>query len=122
MASKNVLLMLTAMALLMANAASIRDAITLPTANDNKPGLDIANCWNALAEIRQCSNEIIGFFLNGAAEIGAPCCNAIDVISHNCWPTMLSSLGYSDEQGHLLEGFCDKSTAAPAAAPIAMNV
>ncbi|GAB4847704.1 hypothetical protein Ancab_026766 [Ancistrocladus abbreviatus] len=103
---------------LMANVStSARELI--PLEYNEKPGVDIANCWTALAELRNCSNEIIGFFLNGQAEIDEPCCHAVDVIIHHCWPSMLNSLGYTSEEGNLLEGYCDKSSPGPAAAPSA---
>ncbi|KAL9663662.1 hypothetical protein QQ045_019053 [Rhodiola kirilowii] len=75
------------------------------------------DCWNALMEIRSCSNEIVSFFLNGKADLGESCCKSISIITHNCWPNMLSSLGFTAAEGNVLTGFCDKGNVAPAASP-----
>ncbi|KAL9665315.1 hypothetical protein QQ045_020732 [Rhodiola kirilowii] len=78
------------------------------------------DCWNALMEIRSCSNEIVSFFLNGKADLGESCCKSISIITHNCWPNMLSSLGFTAAEGNVLSGFCDKGNVpfvAPAAFP-----
>ncbi|WCJ31686.1 Egg cell-secreted protein 1.1 [Euphorbia peplus] len=82
----------------------------------------LGDCWSALVEIKSCSNEIILFFLNGETDIQANCCRSIAIITHNCWPAMLSSLGFTAEQGSILRGYCDYPYAsspsmAPAAAP-----
>ncbi|PIN26845.1 hypothetical protein CDL12_00389 [Handroanthus impetiginosus] len=68
------------------------------------PALD---CWTALYEIISCTNEIVAYFSNGAIDITPPCCWAITVITHNCWPAMLSVLGYSPDQANILRGYCD---------------
>ncbi|KAK9218209.1 hypothetical protein WN943_006846 [Citrus x changshan-huyou] len=63
--------------------------------NNMKPGYDLATrleasgglteCWNALMELKSCSNEIVICFLNRQADIGPDCCRAIDIITHeNC--------------------------------------
>lgn len=75
-------------------------------------------CWDALLEMKSCSNEIILFFLNGQADLGAECCGAIGIITHNCWPAMLSSLGFTAEEGNILEGYCD-TTDSPSSSPAA---
>ncbi|KAL9662914.1 hypothetical protein QQ045_027749 [Rhodiola kirilowii] len=81
----------------------------------------ITECWNALLQLRSCSNELIAFFLNGHADISSDCCNAITTITHRCWPAMLSSLGFTAEEGHVLSGYCDGSISdhgpTPAASP-----
>ncbi|KAK6924188.1 Prolamin-like domain [Dillenia turbinata] len=64
----------------------------------------LVECWNALLEIKSCSNEIITFFLNGKTDLGSECCNAISIITHHCWPAMLSSLGFTAEEGNILRG------------------
>lgn len=75
-------------------------------------------CWNALMELKSCSNEIVLFFLNGQTNIGPDCCRAISIITHNCWPAMLISIGFTPEEGNILRGYCDAAAAsAPAAAP-----
>lgn len=72
-------------------------------------------------ELKSCSNEIVLYFTNGEADIGPDCCCAITVITHNCWPAMLTSLGFTPEEGHYLRGYCDAAAAAstPALAPAA---
>ncbi|GAB2280018.1 hypothetical protein Dimus_014655 [Dionaea muscipula] len=121
--TRSLLLLITlaaAMALMAHAAASVRELGVTSLASDSsnsKPGMDIPNCWNALSEVRMCSNEIIGFFLNGVAEIDAPCCIAIEVIMHHCMPDMLGTLGFTIEQGRLLQGYCDKTSATTVPAP-----
>ncbi|KAK9706713.1 hypothetical protein RND81_07G146800 [Saponaria officinalis] len=78
---------------------------------------DTNDCWSALAELRQCSNEIIAFFLNGQTDIDTPCCNAIEYITRQCWPAMLGVLGFTPQEGNLLAGYCDQAS-APATAPL----
>ncbi|XP_042975258.1 egg cell-secreted protein 1.4-like [Carya illinoinensis] len=73
-------------------------------------------CWNALMELKSCSNEIVLFFLNGQTDIDPDCCRAISIITHNCWPAMLTSIGFTAEEGNILRGYCDAAS-APAAAP-----
>ncbi|KAJ4715466.1 egg cell-secreted protein 1.1 [Melia azedarach] len=90
-----------------------------------KPGYDLAarleasggltECWNALMELKSCTNEIVIFFLNGQANLGPGCCRAIDIITRNCWPAMLTSLGFTAEEGNILRGYCDVSS-GPASA------
>ncbi|GAB2226633.1 hypothetical protein Droror1_Dr00022448 [Drosera rotundifolia] len=122
--TRNLLIMLAAVATALIMSASFTSAreLGIPKtdfdSNNNMKPVDVANCWNALAEVRMCSNEIIGFFLNGAAEIDTPCCTAIEVIMHHCMPDMLASLGFTVEQGRLLQGYCDQTaSAAPVSAP-----
>ncbi|KAJ9691982.1 hypothetical protein PVL29_011197 [Vitis rotundifolia] len=110
------LFLLVALTWLMANAAATRD---LPT----NPGLDLTTrletsgglveCWNALMEIRPCTNEIILFFLNGQTVLGPECCQAISIITRNCWPAMLTSLGFTAEEGNILQGYCKESSGPP---------
>ncbi|KAK8556658.1 hypothetical protein V6N13_064676 [Hibiscus sabdariffa] len=86
--------------------------------DDNTRGL--AECWNALNELKSCTDEIILFFVNGQTDIDADCCGAVEVINRNCWPTMLTSLGFTSEEGKILRGYCDVSSApipVPAPAP-----
>ncbi|KMT04640.1 hypothetical protein BVRB_8g182930 [Beta vulgaris subsp. vulgaris] len=131
MAIKTGIFVLLTIAFLMPNSAtSARD---FPVA-DNPTILDLAtrlqatsngttttttsDCWSSLSELRTCSNEIIGFFLNGYTDIDEPCCQAIEVIIHHCWPSMLSVLGFTVEEGNLLAAYCNKfSAAAPVGAP-----
>ncbi|XP_023881145.2 egg cell-secreted protein 1.4 [Quercus suber] len=110
--------------------ASMADMLTNVTATRDlyiKPGHKLAArfdtseglvpCWNALLELKSCSNEIVVFFLNGQADIGPDCCRAITIITHNCWPAMLTSLGFTAEEGNILSGYCDAAASVPSTAP-----
>ncbi|KAI3996784.1 hypothetical protein MKX01_041084 [Papaver californicum] len=66
-----------------------------------------SECWDSLMELQACSGEIILFFLNGETRLGSSCCRAIHVIQHSCWPAMLGSLGFTQEEGDILRGYCD---------------
>lgn len=65
------------------------------------------NCWESLFQLQACTGEVIMFFLNGEAYLGPSCCRAIRVVSHDCWPGMLDSLGFTSEEGDVLQGYCD---------------
>uniref|UniRef100_A0A7N0TPQ3 Prolamin-like domain-containing protein n=1 Tax=Kalanchoe fedtschenkoi TaxID=63787 RepID=A0A7N0TPQ3_KALFE len=65
------------------------------------------SCWDSLFKLQSCTGEVILFFLNGETYLGKACCEAIQTIEHDCWPTMLTSLGYTDEEGFVLQGYCD---------------
>ncbi|KAL5077756.1 hypothetical protein RYX36_016740 [Vicia faba] len=66
------------------------------------------NCWESLLKLQACSGEIITFFLNGETKLGHGCCKAIKVIGHDCWPNVVSSLGFTNEESYILEGYCDE--------------
>ncbi|EPS70772.1 hypothetical protein M569_03995 [Genlisea aurea] len=66
-----------------------------------------SSCWDALFELKSCSGEVVLFFLNGETTLGPSCCNAIRVIEHECWPSMMQSLGITAEEGDILRGYCD---------------
>ncbi|KAF8018591.1 hypothetical protein BT93_H3472 [Corymbia citriodora subsp. variegata] len=119
------LLLLLALANIAANGAAAREI----KARYNQ-GLDLAarleavqasgglvECWNALVELKSCTNEIILFFLNGETSFGPGCCGAIDIITRNCWPAMLTSLGFTAEEGNILRGYCDAAGRAPVGSP-----
>ncbi|KAJ1412922.1 Prolamin-like domain [Sesbania bispinosa] len=80
-------------------------------------GGDLISCWKNLIELKSCSNEIVQFFTNGEPDIGPNCCCAITMITHNCWPAMITSLGFTAQEGHYLRGYCDASASSPALAP-----
>ncbi|XP_052206878.1 egg cell-secreted protein 1.4-like [Diospyros lotus] len=80
----------------------------------------LMGCWNAMAEIKSCSNEIVLFFINGETDIGPACCQAISMITHHCWPAMLTALGFTLEEGDVLRGYCDASS-GPAPSPSAAS-
>jgi len=67
-----------------------------------------SNCWQSLFKLQACSGEVIAFFLNGETYLGNGCCKAIRVIGHDCWPNMVASLGFTNEESYALEGYCDE--------------
>lgn len=81
-------------------------------------GGGLVECWTALLELKSCSNEIVLFFLNGEAHIGPACCQAVVFIARNCWPAMLTSLGFTVQEGDILQGYCDAVAAAAPPLPI----
>ncbi|KAJ4700991.1 Egg cell-secreted protein 1.1 [Melia azedarach] len=74
------------------------------------------NCWDSLIQIQSCTGEIILFFLNGETYLGNGCCEAIRIIGKQCWPNMIDTLGFTDEEGDVLEGYCDSNETPVAAA------
>ncbi|XP_050207158.1 egg cell-secreted protein 1.4-like [Mercurialis annua] len=115
MACKVVFLLLC-LTFVIASTSAIRDIpIKITSGSGN-----LVDCWNAVMEIKSCSNEIILFFVNGPTNninIGAECCRAIGIITRNCWPAMLTSLGFTAEETDILRGYCDNSDSDSAAAP-----
>ncbi|KAE8684379.1 abscisic stress-ripening protein 1-like [Hibiscus syriacus] len=82
---------------------------------------DSPSCWESLTQIQSCSGEVILFFLNGETYLGDACCHAIHTISHQCWPDMMETLGYTTEEGDILEGYCDQEIAdSPPSPPSVM--
>ncbi|PON60757.1 Prolamin-like domain containing protein [Parasponia andersonii] len=73
----------------------------------------LVECWTALLELKSCLNEIVLFFLNGQTDIGNDCCRAVVFIARNCWPAMLTSLGFTVQEGDILQGYCDAVAVAP---------
>ena len=67
------------------------------------------SCWESLFELQSCSGEAIYFFLNGETYLGSNCCRAIRIIQRECWPAMMSSLGFTEQEGDILFGYCDAS-------------
>ncbi|XP_062203418.1 egg cell-secreted protein 1.2-like [Phragmites australis] len=74
-------------------------------------------CWDALVELRSCTNEIVLFFVNGESYIGPECCLAIRGATRHCWPAMLASVGFTAQEADVLRGFCDAEAGAGAQAP-----
>ncbi|KAH1036505.1 hypothetical protein GYH30_056113 [Glycine max] len=66
-----------------------------------------SNCWDSLFELQACTGEVITFFLNGETYLGPSCCQAIRIVGHDCWPDMIASLGFTTEEGDVLQGYCD---------------
>ena len=80
-----------------------------------------SNCWESLMELQWCTGEIIMFFLNGETYLYPNCCRAIRIIEHDCWPDMLVSLGFTEQEGGILGVYCDAAdnddTTHPSPAP-----
>ncbi|XP_047179524.1 egg cell-secreted protein 1.1-like [Vigna umbellata] len=76
-----------------------------------------SNCWDSLWQLQACSGEIVTFFLNGETYLGHGCCEAIKVIGHDCWPNIVASLGFTDEETDVLEGYCEEAVLRSAPPP-----
>ncbi|KAJ8762100.1 hypothetical protein K2173_007161 [Erythroxylum novogranatense] len=74
-------------------------------------------CWESLIQLQACTGEIILFFLNGETYIGDSCCHAIRTITQMCWPGMIDTLGFTTEEGNILEGYCVASENSPPPTP-----
>ncbi|KAM4117337.1 hypothetical protein ACJW30_02G116200 [Castanea mollissima] len=121
MATINVFMLFSlACVLAVTNVTALRDLYIKPghrLAARLETSEGLVPCWNALLELKSCSNEIVIFFLNGQTDIGPDCCRAITIITHSCWPAMLTSLGFTAEEGNILRGYCDAAASIPSAAP-----
>ncbi|CAN0877446.1 Egg cell-secreted protein 1.4 [Linum grandiflorum] len=74
----------------------------------------MVDCWEALVEIKSCSGELFQYFVSGRRRVDAVsqgCCRAVRTITHNCWPTMLVSVGFTAQQAYFLRGYCDAALA-----------
>lgn len=115
------LLLLTLIACLVVYGTATRDLVMKPkqdiSARLETNNGDLVDCWSSLLELKSCTNEIVLFFINGVADIGPGCCRAITVITHNCWPAMLTSLGFTAEEGNILRGYCDAAAASSSPTP-----
>ncbi|KAL5698320.1 hypothetical protein ACHQM5_029374 [Ranunculus cassubicifolius] len=123
MALSNFLLLLVISSVMFGIATASTDETTTQLI---KPGQNLqarlygegtGNCWNALLELKSCTNEIVIFFLNGESYLGYDCCRAIRIITRECWPTMLTSIGFTSQEGDILRGYCDATTGSPTAPP-----
>lgn len=76
------------------------------------PGTSSIDCWASMFELQSCTGEVIQFFGDGETYLGPGCCQAIRVIEHHCWPDMMTTLGFTTDEGDVLQGYCD-SEAAP---------
>ncbi|GAY45259.1 hypothetical protein CUMW_088150 [Citrus unshiu] len=79
----------------IANATSMNDRLN----NNMKSG------YNLTTRL-----EVSGGLMN-QVDIGPDCCRAFDIITYNCWPAMLTSIGFTAEEGNILRGYCDVSSA-----------
>ncbi|RAL40678.1 hypothetical protein DM860_006748 [Cuscuta australis] len=76
-------------------------------------------CWDALVELKACTNEIILFFFNGEAYLGKDCCKSIRTIMYGCWPSMLTSIGFTAKEADILRHYCGPPAPVPGAPPSA---
>ncbi|OEL35770.1 hypothetical protein BAE44_0003211 [Dichanthelium oligosanthes] len=74
-------------------------------------GGGFAECWGAMVELQSCTSEIVLFFMNGESYIGPECCVTICGATRHCWPSMLASIGFTEEEADVLHGFCDAEPA-----------
>ncbi|MCL7043852.1 hypothetical protein MKW94_019852 [Papaver nudicaule] len=119
---------------LIANTATVISARNLATTvhypighnladriNGEDGGAGMTECWSALYELRSCTNEIILFFMDGEMYLGIECCRAIRIITRECWPSMLTSVGFTAEEGDILKSYCDAPhSAPPSSSPVTM--
>ncbi|KAJ3671419.1 hypothetical protein LUZ60_007498 [Juncus effusus] len=102
--------------------SATRDLQLKPNPNPRRQSLEsrlqltdgLSDCWTSLIELKSCTNEIILFFLNGESYLTMDCCHAIRTITHRCWPSMLSTVGFTVEEADILRGYCDAELAPPA--------
>ncbi|KAH9767791.1 Egg cell-secreted protein 1.4 [Citrus sinensis] len=98
MALKHVFFILALTCLIMANIANATSKND-PLNNNMKLGYDHATRLEASGGLM---NQV---------DIGSDCYRAIDIITYNCWPAMLTFLGFTAEEGNMLRGYCDASFA-----------
>ncbi|KAF9605940.1 hypothetical protein IFM89_021266 [Coptis chinensis] len=116
MAKKNFALLLTISCIIGAITAStnklpFRQGYNLKS---RLYGEGAGDCWNALLQLKSCTSEIILFLMDGDSYLGTDCCRAIRIITRDCWPSMLTSLGFTSQEGDILVGYCNTTSASPA--------
>ncbi|GMI90572.1 EGG CELL 1.1 [Hibiscus trionum] len=111
------------LALSMASSSHARPLATPKLTLEARLKLDADSptCWETLTQIQSCTGEVISFFLNGETYLSDACCHAIHTISHQCWPDMLETLGYTTEEGDILEGYCDHETSKSVHSPLSVK-
>ncbi|KAI5672734.1 hypothetical protein M9H77_13098 [Catharanthus roseus] len=120
MAIKTFLLFVTLTSLVMTNNISLSSKFE----EESK----FVECWKAFSEMKSCSNEMMNFLRDGKNShniISPHCCEAISLITHKCWPQILTAFGFTIDQTYLLRGYCDEEesilaylSSAPTPAPI----
>ncbi|KAI3885834.1 hypothetical protein MKX03_022926 [Papaver bracteatum] len=95
---------------------------------NGEDGAGMAECLKALYELRSCTNEIILFFMDGEIYLSIECCRAILrllanwantrwFITRECWPSMLTSVGFTAEEGDILRGYCNATHSTTSRSP-----
>ncbi|RZC55261.1 hypothetical protein C5167_014119 [Papaver somniferum] len=91
---------------------------TLAVRLNGEAGDGLAECWSALSEVHSCTKEIIVFFLDhGETNLGLECCRAVSTLCHDCWPSMLTSLGFTSGESGILRDHCDTPSVPPRSTP-----
>uniref|UniRef100_A0A2N9INC8 Prolamin-like domain-containing protein n=1 Tax=Fagus sylvatica TaxID=28930 RepID=A0A2N9INC8_FAGSY len=77
-----------------------------------QPSSNASKHWRA-CQLLECtpgakllSNEIISFIINRQSELNHCCCRVIATTSLTCWPSILTSFGFTPTQGAMLQGHC----------------
>ncbi|KAI3919895.1 hypothetical protein MKW98_001151 [Papaver atlanticum] len=87
---------------------------TLAVRLNGEAGDGLAECWSALSEVHSCTKEIIVLFLDhGETNLSFECCRAVSTLCHDCWPSMLTSLGFTSGESGTLRDHCDTSPSVP---------
>ncbi|KAL9424280.1 hypothetical protein AB3S75_036212 [Citrus x aurantiifolia] len=100
MTLKYVFFILVFTCLIMANHANVTSRNDRHN-NNMKSSYDLTTRFEISAGLTECWN----------ADISLDCCRAIDIITHNCCPIILTSLEFTVEEGNILRGYCDASSA-----------
>ena len=122
MASKNVFILLVLIACLLANETGARDLPIKPgykTASTFQIDGAQATCLHLLMGMNYCTSEIVDFFSGSQSNIGSGCCRSISSISKNCWPSTLTSFGFTADVHNKLKDHC-AAASSPAEAPAAV--
>ena len=114
---KNVLILLALALVLEQNATASRNLVVLTGYNIaemlQNTG-ELVNCWNALLELKSCSNEIVSFFINRESDLDPCCCRVIATTRHTCWPIIMVSFGFTPTHGVILQSHCHTASGSTA--------
>ncbi|KAG4992112.1 hypothetical protein JHK87_025569 [Glycine soja] len=126
MASTHNLYIFVSLVTITALVSSMVESRSLPNASSSltvrlKLEGEPSNCWDSLWQLQACSGEIVTFFVNGETYLGHGCCQAIRVIGHDCWPNIVASLGFTNEETDVLEGYCDQAVDSPSPPSIVVD-
>ncbi|KAI3837826.1 hypothetical protein MKW98_004884 [Papaver atlanticum] len=85
---------------------------------NGEDGAGMADSLKALYELRSCTNEnYVSFEIYLSIEY----CRAIRIITRECWSSMLTSVGFTAEEGDILRGYCNATHSnAYRSSPVAM--
>ena len=97
---------------------SLESRLKISLLAKTEEGSGVVDCWGSLLELRSCTNEIVLLLLTGEGYIGHDCCRAIRIITHECWPSMLTTVGFTAEEGDILRDYCDIPPASGVSIPV----